>query len=237
MGLFFSRTRTTRIPAATSAARLWRATRWRAWTICREVEAAGIHEVAGDVIVDDRLFATAAATGSGPSRTSPVVINDNVIDVLARPAGKAGEPAVVKIQPATQFVMIDAMVETVEEGKPAELAVELVGPERYAVRGQLPVGHRQVVKIGEIEQPASFARALFIEALRRHGVRVECLAAGVERRVRAAAAGRGDQAAEGRRVHFAAVQRVRTSDPESEPQSTREHAAAVDRGAPRRADD
>ena len=124
------------------------------------------------MIVDDRLFATAAATGSGPSRTSPVVINDNVIDVLARPAGKAGELAVVKIQPATQFVMIDAMVETVEEGKPAELAVELVGPQRYAVRGQLPVGHRQVVKIGEIEQPASFARALFIEALRRHGVRV-----------------------------------------------------------------
>ena len=33
-------------------------------------------------------------------------------------------------------------------------------------------GHAQVVKIGEIEQPASFARALLIEALRRHGVRV-----------------------------------------------------------------
>ena len=140
--------------------------------LAREVEAAGIREIAGDVIVDDRLFAAAVATGSGPSRVSPILINDNVIDVLARPAGKAGEPAVVTFQPATQFVLVDALVETVPEGKQASLTVARVGPAKYTVRGQLPVGHSQVVKIGEIEQPASFARALFIEALRRHRVRV-----------------------------------------------------------------
>jgi len=140
--------------------------------LARDVEAAGIHEIAGEVIVDDRLFAPAFSTGSGPSRVSPIVINDNVIDILARPAGKAGEAATVTILPATQFVTIDAAVETVEAGKPAALSVERVGPRRFSVRGQLPVGHPQVVKVGEIEQPGSFARALLIEALRRHGVRV-----------------------------------------------------------------
>jgi D-alanyl-D-alanine carboxypeptidase/D-alanyl-D-alanine-endopeptidase (penicillin-binding protein 4) len=40
------------------------------------------------------------------------------------------------------------------------------------VRGGLPVGHAQVVKIGEVEEPAAFARALLIEALRRRRVRV-----------------------------------------------------------------
>ena len=140
--------------------------------LAREVEAAGIREISGDVIVDDRLFTPATATGSGPSRVSPIVINDNVVDVLARPAGKAGAPALITIQPATQFVVIDAVVETVEESKPAALTVERVAPDRFAVRGQLPVGHQQVVKIGEIEDPASFARALMIEALRRRGVRV-----------------------------------------------------------------
>jgi D-alanyl-D-alanine carboxypeptidase/D-alanyl-D-alanine-endopeptidase (penicillin-binding protein 4) len=140
--------------------------------LAREVHAIGIREISGDVIVDDRLFAQSSATGSGPSRVSPIVINDNVIDVLARPAANAGEPATVTIQPATQFVTIDASVETIEAGKPAMLAVERAGPQRFAVRGQLPVGHRQVVKIAEIDQPASFARALLIEALRRRGVRV-----------------------------------------------------------------
>ncbi len=71
-----------------------------------------------------------SAPAAGPSRISPIVINDNVIDVLARPAGKAGEPAVITIRPATEFVSVDAVVETVEEGKPAALAVE-----RVAARG------------------------------------------------------------------------------------------------------
>ncbi len=140
--------------------------------LAREVEAAGIREIAGDVVVDDRLFAAALGTGSGPSRISSIVINDNVIDVVARPAGKVGEAALITIQPATRFVVIDAEVETVETGKPTELTVDRVGPQRYAVRGQLPLGHSEVVKIGEIEHPASFARALMIEALRRRGVRV-----------------------------------------------------------------
>ena len=86
------------------------------------------------------------------------MINDNVIDVLARPAGKAGEPAVVTTQPVTQFVTVDALVETVTKGKPASLTVERVGPSGSRCAGELPVGHAQVVKIGEIEQPASFAR-------------------------------------------------------------------------------
>ena len=47
---------------------------------------------------------------------SPIVINDNVIDVLAQPAAKAGEPALVTFQPVTQFVTMDAQVATVEAG-------------------------------------------------------------------------------------------------------------------------
>ena len=61
--------------------------------LAREVQAAGIREITGDVIVDDRLFAPAQATGSGPRQVSPIVINDNVIDVLAaarRQGGRAG---------------------------------------------------------------------------------------------------------------------------------------------------
>ena len=140
--------------------------------LAREAQAAGIREVTGDVIVDDRLFAPAQATGSGPRLVSPIVINDNVIDILAQPAGKAGEPALVTFQPATQFVTMDAQVATVDAGTAPSLLVRPVGPRRFAVRGQLPVGHARVVKIDEIDEPASFARALLIEALRRRGVRV-----------------------------------------------------------------
>ncbi len=58
--------------------------------IAREVKAAGISEITGEVIVDDRLFAPSQSTGSGPRIVSPIVINDNVIDVFAQPARQGG---------------------------------------------------------------------------------------------------------------------------------------------------
>jgi D-alanyl-D-alanine carboxypeptidase/D-alanyl-D-alanine-endopeptidase (penicillin-binding protein 4) len=140
--------------------------------LARETQAAGIREISGDVIVDDRLFSPAPTTGSGPRSMSPIIINDNVIDILTEPAQKAGESARVTFRPASQFVTIDAQVATTETGREPEITVRLVGPRRYAVRGRVPVGHARVVKIGEIEDPASFARTLLIEALRRHGVHV-----------------------------------------------------------------
>ena len=140
--------------------------------LSREVQAAGIKEITGDVIVDDRLFATAASTGSGPRRISPILINDNVIDVLAEPAARQGEAARVRFQPATAFVTMDAQVATVAAGQAPALDVHAVGPRRFSVRGKLPVGHARVVKVYEVEEPASFARAVLIEAMRRRGIRV-----------------------------------------------------------------
>ena len=142
--------------------------------IAREVKAAGISEITGEVIVDDRLFAPSQSSGSGPRVVSPIVINDNVIDVFAQPAAKAGDPAVVSFKPPTQFVTMDAQVATVPAGVSPVLEVRSVGPRRFTVRGRMPLGHSQVVKIYEVEEPASFARALLIEALRRRGVRVAC---------------------------------------------------------------
>ena len=78
----------------------------------------------------------------------------------------------VTFQPATQFVTMDAQVATVEAGMPPMLEVHPVGPRRFTVRGRLPLGHSRVVKIYEVDEPASFARALLIEALQRRGVRV-----------------------------------------------------------------
>jgi serine-type D-Ala-D-Ala carboxypeptidase/endopeptidase (penicillin-binding protein 4) len=140
--------------------------------LAREAQAAGIREITGEVIVDDRLFARAGTTGSGPRSISPIMINDNVIDILTEPALTAGEPARVTFRPATQFVTMDAQITTVDTGQSPEITVRLVGPQRYAVRGRIPVGHARLIKIGEIEDPASFARALLIESLRRHGVQV-----------------------------------------------------------------
>ena len=139
--------------------------------LAREVQASGIKTVTGDILVDDRLFDHAPSTGSGPTRVSPIVINDNVVDVVVTPGARAGEPARVRIVPETAFVSFDARVETTTEGS-AHVDVHVVGPRRFSVRGHLPVGHKPMVKFYEVEEPAAFARTLFIETLRNRGVSV-----------------------------------------------------------------
>lgn len=141
--------------------------------LAREVAAFGVKAVKGEVIVDDRLFDLAESSGSGPVRVSPIVVNDNLIDVLATPAATVGDPATVRLAPETSHVSADVRVETTDaEGSPV-LTITRAGPRRLTVRGRIPIGHKPVLRILEVEDPASFARTLFIEALRRRGVRVE----------------------------------------------------------------
>ncbi|WP_240911451.1 D-alanyl-D-alanine carboxypeptidase/D-alanyl-D-alanine endopeptidase [Paludisphaera soli] len=140
--------------------------------LAREVRAAGIQKIEGEVIVDARLFERAPSSGSGPKLTSPIMINDNLIDVVVAPGKAAGDPATVTITPGTESVAVDARVETVAGGEP-RIRARVVGPRRITVRGEVPVGADSFIDNAEVDDPASFARSLLIEALRRHGVRVD----------------------------------------------------------------
>lgn len=140
--------------------------------LARQVAAAGIRRVTGAIVVDERLFDRAESTGSGPARLSPILINDNVIDVLIAPAD-SGEPARVTIRPESSAVQVDARVTTVEKAGDTRVTVVPAGGNRLVVRGQVPAGRKPLLRVVEVEDPALFARALFIEALRREGVATE----------------------------------------------------------------
>lgn len=140
--------------------------------LARQVHAAGIRRVRGDVLIDDRLFDKAEGSGSGPSSLTPIIVNDNVIDIVVTPAA-AGEPARVTSRPETSLYQIDALVDTIEKGSDARVIVSRAGSGRVTVRGQIPVGHKPLVRVYEVDDAAAFARGLFIEALRRTGVIVD----------------------------------------------------------------
>src|SRR5262249_15623473 len=141
--------------------------------LARQVKASGVRALSGDVLIDDRLFEKARGSGSGPKVVSPIVVNDNLVDVLVRPAAEPDRPAAVRVRPETALVRIDARVKTVAKGQPLRVRVEAAGPNNFVVRGQVPAGAGEVVRIAPVDDPAAFARALFIEALRREGVEVD----------------------------------------------------------------
>jgi D-alanyl-D-alanine carboxypeptidase/D-alanyl-D-alanine-endopeptidase (penicillin-binding protein 4) len=141
--------------------------------LAKQVKEAGIRRVNGEVLIDDRLFEQAQGSGSGPDTITPILVNDNVVDILITPADKAGEPATVRTRPETHFLQMDAKVATVESSKGVRTTVRRAGLGRFTVRGQIPVGAKPLVRIWSVEDPADFARGLFIEALRREGIDVQ----------------------------------------------------------------
>src|SRR5690606_25430325 len=85
----------------------------------------------------------------------------------------AGSPAKVTWRPQTVSVRVDEHVDTVAASGTTNVSVTPLGYNRILVRGQIADGHKPLVLISEIHNPASFARALFIEALRGEGIVVD----------------------------------------------------------------
>lgn len=145
--------------------------------LARQVAARGIRRVSGDVLIDARLF---------PERRkdeyvlSPIMINDNLVDLTVRP-GKAGQTATVVARPQTAAMRVRSRVRTVAAGQPAEITTSAPRPGLIEVRGQIPSGSRGILRSFEVEDPAPFARTLFIEALRRQGVAVAASPVGPNR--------------------------------------------------------
>lgn len=140
--------------------------------LARQVAATGIREVAGDVLIDDRLFDRERGSGTGNGLLTPIVVNDNVIDIELRPGNRPGAAARHRVVPETAYAHGEVSVVTVPEGQPTTVEIYFHSPRRYEVRGQIALGSRPLLRIFPIEEPAAFARTLFLEALRREGVRV-----------------------------------------------------------------
>lgn len=138
----------------------------------RQIAESGVRHVSGEVLIDDRMFDHASGTGSGPARLTPIMVNDNLLDFLVTPSA-AGEPAHVEWRPKTHCYRVDAQVETVSADGKTRIHVTPEGDGCVIVRGQIAAGHAPLVGTYEVDDPASFARSLLIEALRRADVAID----------------------------------------------------------------
>jgi serine-type D-Ala-D-Ala carboxypeptidase/endopeptidase (penicillin-binding protein 4) len=140
--------------------------------LARQVAAAGIRHVRGQVIVDARAFAPAQGTGSGPSQLTPIMINDNLIDFTITPTSK-GTRAHVDWRPRSAALQVDAQVETVAAHRETKIDCRSAGDDRFVLRGQIAADRSRFVMAEEVADPARWARTLLIESLGRAGVTVD----------------------------------------------------------------
>jgi len=135
-----------------------------------QVAAAGITSVKGDVLVDDRLWSP-YQTKEGV--VTPIMVNDNLIDMRATPGAAAGDPAAMTVRPQTAYFTVVNQVVTTPAGGEAKVTATLGPDNRIVVSGRLPVDAKPYSLATFAPDPAAYARALFIEALRRAGVAVD----------------------------------------------------------------
>ncbi|MFJ3173965.1 D-alanyl-D-alanine carboxypeptidase/D-alanyl-D-alanine-endopeptidase [Streptomyces roseus] len=138
--------------------------------LARQVRDSGITRVDGDVIVDSRLFAP--DPGLDPTPT-PLIVNDNLIDLLTTPGDRAGADARLDWRPKVAPYAVTSAVETVAAGKPTNITVTTTdGGTRIRLSGTIAADAKPLLRTAPVTDPAAFGRTALIEALARAGVRV-----------------------------------------------------------------
>lgn len=144
--------------------------------LARQVRHSGIRRVDGDVVIDARLFRPDPVLAPTPT---PLIINDNVIDLLTSPGAKAGAPAGLDWRPKVAPYHVTSAVRTVAAGKPADISVSSSADgTRIRLSGTIAAGSAPVLRVSAIKDPNAFGRTALIEALKRAGVEVRAKAIG-----------------------------------------------------------
>ena len=138
--------------------------------LARQVKDSGITRVGGNVVVDDRLWIT-EDLGENDGPVSPIIINNNLIDILASPT-RPGKAASIRMRPEVAPWYVVNRTRTVPAGTAGGIDLEWDGNGRIVVTGRVPVGSPPLLKVVHVDDPATFARSAFIEALTRAGVTV-----------------------------------------------------------------
>ncbi len=153
--------------------------------LAHQIAASGIKEVAGDVVIDDRLFQPYFFRGEFKVR--PIFVNDDVVDLTISPE-KVGNTASMKHRPASAALAVNNKVMMRPAGSALSIAPDVptcIGtPSCTAtLSGDLPVGfappltgHYPLIRTFRITDPSSYARTVLIEKLRNAGVKVDAAA-------------------------------------------------------------
>jgi len=147
-----------------------------------QVAARGVKRVDGDIVGDDSWYVWEpypegwAADDLQYDYGAPVsalTVNDNTVALTVLPGPRAGDPAVVELDPAVEFFAIDNRVRTVAPGGERRIDFEIEpGSSQLRLWGSIPLRSRgQTLSVG-VPDPARYAALAFRQALEERGIAV-----------------------------------------------------------------
>jgi PBP4 family serine-type D-alanyl-D-alanine carboxypeptidase len=143
--------------------------------LAAQVAARGIKRITGRVLVDATLFRGGDRELGTDVVMSPIVVNDNLVDLMVGPGATVGARAVIAPAPVTSYVRIVNTVTTGAAGSKADIqfgadTADAAGLHTLTVTGTTPAGASPVLYAYRVPDPARFAEITFTEALRERGV-------------------------------------------------------------------
>src|SRR5437016_4670706 len=143
--------------------------------LAQQVVAKGIEQVKGKVLVDASLFPEGVRELGTGVVISPIVVNDNVVDVVASPGAIEGSPVQLKIAPQTGYVTIANQATTGKAGSKTSLDYENEklnpdGTRSATLTGSLAINGSPTMASYPVPEPSRFAATVLVEALREQGV-------------------------------------------------------------------
>jgi PBP4 family serine-type D-alanyl-D-alanine carboxypeptidase len=143
----------------------------------KAVADAGIKRIKGRVLIDVSLFPEGAKDLGTGEYISPVVVNDNAIDIIYAPGAAIGDPAkLTAITPQVPYVHIVNQITTADGNKDhveSKVVVDAkANTETLTLTGTIGQGSGPVVFAYAVRKPSQFAGVLLTQALRDAGMKV-----------------------------------------------------------------
>ncbi len=152
--------------------------------LARQIAFRGVKQITGDVVIDDRLFQPFNFRGEFDIK--PIFVNDDMVDLSIEP-GAVGDLVSLQSRPISAALrVINDLVTSAPKSKDTleinPFLPQCIGERRCTseITGQLPVdfippltNKFPLVQTVRIVNPSNYARTVFIEALKRAGVKVD----------------------------------------------------------------
>lgn len=154
--------------------------------LAAQVAEHGVKRVSGRVLIDVSMFREGQRELGTGVVMSPVVVNDNLVDVTIGPGSATGAPTSISVSPATAYVHFVNKATTSAAGSTPHIrwssdVTEPDGSHTVTISGQFPLGMRAILYSYAVPEPSRFAQVAFVQALRERGVAVSLPAPSVQK--------------------------------------------------------
>lgn len=144
--------------------------------LAEQVKASGVKAIDGRVAVDASLFASPGPEGGTGTMVSPMILNDNVVDVTIAPGAHTGDATSIVVSPQTPYVSFVNHATTSKAGSEPTIdmsgdVAQPNGSHVVTITGATPAGPT-ILFAYRVPNPDVFAAMAFASVLQDDGITV-----------------------------------------------------------------